>query len=627
MAVAIDATGTEQHVGSASTSMTYNGITVGSGSNRALVLLINIGAGSTLPTGVTAVWDNGGTNQSMTLITSLTQTNTSVICYVFGLRNPTAGLKNLLVSWTNANEAFAAAISFTGVDQTSNAAAFPNPNTVTNTTSNATCSLAITSASGNIPVATMVGSSTVASTSQTSIYVDNAAGIQSYAASRATTGASTVTFTWSLSPAASSGAAGCDVAAAAAAGNPFTPTDKQVVWDIRQAPIDLSAPFNPNLFKNPVPNNQFHYPQPFRIRRSPYDLSVALNPNLFKNPFPIFNSDQSSSKLVPDWAPAPPSPLNINLFTNPFPFNTYDFPKPWDIQQAKSEPNQALNINLFRNPFPVLNQFVPVAQPKPALLVDAPYNQNLYSVVVVAAPFVPIDFNHPFFPDALPQPASGLNPNIFTNPYPIFNGDGSSSKINPDWAPAPPPPLNVNLFANPYPVQNIFVATFDVANIPAPQQSYNPNLYSAAPAAVPFNQTYWPPASPVPSAPVEFFNLIPLDNSYPVQNVQAAIVPTRSFPLLDIPYNQNLYGIVSGPIPFNTYDYPQSKRSPKAPVDLSVSLNPGLFTNPIPALNLPGTQINAIRLTPPDQSVGFQIQLIPVVAVTLIQRTLTGVGL
>jgi hypothetical protein len=618
MAVAVDATGTEQNSASA-TSLAYTGITVGSGSNRALIVTFGISNG-TAPTGVTATWDNGGTNQAMTSISSVA--NGGITTFVYGLRNPIAGNKTLQIAWTNTNEISACAISFTGVDQVSDATAFPHNNSSTG--SSTTASLTITSASGNIPVTSMATAQLPSAPNQTQIYL-NTAMVNSYGAQRAA-GSASVSFTWTITPTGNWCMAGCDVAQVAAAGNPFVnSTGRNGPWDIPGGPV-FQQGLNPNLFKNPFPFNQYNYPLQFRILKSPYDLSVSLNPNLFKNPVP---------------------------------FNQTDWTKPFRVPHAPYDLSVGLNLNLFKNPIPFLNagptSFPVLDFPVPA----QPYNRALYTIIV-SAPFIntqPTSFPVPDFP----TPSQPYNQNLYTNPYPIQNLYTWSFGVAD--IPAPPPPLNINLFTNPVPFINTGPTSFAVSDFPVSQQPYNPNLYQAVVTAQPFNQTFWLPARQAPSAPIDFYNLVlfqtpevlpfnqtdwsvPIQpkhiaapdqsynpnlftsiNPYPFQNVALALVPSRSFPLLDTSYNQALYATPATPLPFNTYDYPRAVQVQVAPFDLSLGLNANLFLNPIPSLNFDWTPPRHITPPPLDQSIGFQILNIPIVASTLIQRTLTGVGL
>ncbi len=411
-----------------------------------------------------------------------------------------------------------------------------------------------------------------------------------------------------------------------ASGAPFVnPTGRSGPWDIPGTPTWQQA-YNLGLYKNPIPFSQYDWAKPFRVPHAPYDLSVALNPNLFKNPIPN---------------------------------NQYHYPQSFRVPHAPYDLSVGLNPNLFKNPIPFLN-LAPTSFPVAYLPVPPqPYNQSLYTVTVVVAPFV----------------------NLGPTSFPVSN--------------FPIPSLNINLFTNPIPFVNIGPTSFAISNFPVTQQIYNPNLYQVVVSTLPFNQTFWPPASRVPNAPIDFYNLVLFEvsalpfsqtdqsvsvrfrsasspdqpynpnlytvtvvsvpfnqtdwtpsprirlieapdqifnpnlftNPYPIQNLSLALVPTRSFPLLDAPYNQALYSTPATPLPFNTYDYPRTVRVQVAPYDLSFGLNTNLFTNPIPIFNYAYPTQHAQPPSLLDGSIGFQILNIPVVASTLIQRTLTGVGL
>jgi len=389
---------------------------------------------------------------------------------------------------------------------------------------------------------------------------------------------------------------------------------------------DKSVGLNPNLYKNPIPFlNQFgpgfwepRLPVPSQpYNQSLYTVTVIAAP--FINPGPT----SFSVTNIPTWQ----QPYNQNLYTNPYPIqNLYT----WSFGIADiPAPPQPYNSNLYTNPIPFVNagptSFAVSDFPTP----QQPYNPNLYQIVVSATPFnqtfwppvvrvpsAPIDFYNLVLlqVDVLPfsqtdqstsfrfrsseAPDQPYNPNLYTviiSAVPFNQTDWTpSSRIH--TASVPGSGLNPNLFTNPYPVQNLFGPVSEAATIPAPQQPYNPNLFTPA-------------------------------NPYPFQNISLALVPSRSFPLLDVPYNQALYATPATPLPFNTYDYPRVVRVQVAPYDLSLGLNTNLFTNPIPIFNYayptPHTQPPSLL----DGSIGFQIFNIPVIAATLIQRTLTGVGL
>ena len=197
--VAVDATGTA-NVASASgvTSANFSNLTIGGSANALIVTLVSDGDATTAITSPSATWDNGGTNQTMTLLGH--QTGDGVgghltdSVWIFGLRAPTTGNKTLHISWTNTSQVFIDAVSFTGVNQTSDAAAFSNFNSTGN---NAASSLSvnITSAVGNIVVGGhLLDGTTINTVSGTQVYIDNS-GVNVDGAMNNDTGAATVTLT------------------------------------------------------------------------------------------------------------------------------------------------------------------------------------------------------------------------------------------------------------------------------------------------------------------------------------------------------------------------------------------------------------------------------------------------
>ena len=157
--------------GATVTTISNTHLTVGVGTNRGLLAIVSWLGGA--PTGVTGVWDPGGANQSLTLIPGASDASgaTSMAVALLGLLNPTPGNKTLTISWTSAaEEAFLAAISFSGVDQTSIAAAFPNGAANAGATAASGSTSAITSAVGDMVVALFAqGSAWFVSTSGNTI--------------------------------------------------------------------------------------------------------------------------------------------------------------------------------------------------------------------------------------------------------------------------------------------------------------------------------------------------------------------------------------------------------------------------------------------------------------------------
>lgn len=210
MAVTLDSSGTQASSGTAVTSVNYSGITVGSPANPALIFLVSTSGGTSLTTSPSATWDSGGTNQAMTLLGSNTVTTHNGSIYIFGLRNPTPGTKTLAVSWTNSSQYAMCAISFGGVNQSSDAAAFPNA--ATNSGSSTQASQTVTSNTGDIALAIVQSNVTPSAPSNTQIYFDNAA--QNDSGGQYATGAASVNFTWTITPADTWATIGVDVAQA-----------------------------------------------------------------------------------------------------------------------------------------------------------------------------------------------------------------------------------------------------------------------------------------------------------------------------------------------------------------------------------------------------------------------------
>ncbi len=91
MAVVFDATA-ETISASGAVTVDLTTLTVGTGSNRALIALICWEGNAT---GVTLTWDQGGSNQAMTLITGASVSASGGAAQIFGLVNPVSGNKTL----------------------------------------------------------------------------------------------------------------------------------------------------------------------------------------------------------------------------------------------------------------------------------------------------------------------------------------------------------------------------------------------------------------------------------------------------------------------------------------------------------------------------------------------------
>jgi hypothetical protein len=232
MAVAFDAAGTTFIGQAAVTSVSQTFMTVGSGSNRALIALFEFGGGTSIPASLVCHWDSAGTNQAFTQITGATASQTTgggTCCVLFGLVAPTTGNKNFTASWTGARDAGVTLVSFTGVDQTGGATSFPNGTGNSNSgTANNPATVTVTSTSSDAICAIFVDNNTQASATFSDNQIDgyfsgnSMDGGANYAVG---TGTHALTCTWASSCNwAASGtsiksAASITTAAAAAAGS------------------------------------------------------------------------------------------------------------------------------------------------------------------------------------------------------------------------------------------------------------------------------------------------------------------------------------------------------------------------------------------------------------------------
>jgi hypothetical protein len=218
MAVAADAhTAAVTEVAAAAT-MTITNLTTSAAANGIAVHLVCGSQGTAFPAGLTVTWDPTGANQAFTQIagTLFADSNDTTVGAIYGLIAPaSSGNKNIVISWTGNNEMHATAASFTGVNQTSIAAAFPNGTNNTAATGT-TATVTPTSATGDIATACFsqnVGNFTV--TNGTTIALSNV-GPNSGIASNFIAGPTTA-LTATISTSARWNAYGCDIAAAAAA--------------------------------------------------------------------------------------------------------------------------------------------------------------------------------------------------------------------------------------------------------------------------------------------------------------------------------------------------------------------------------------------------------------------------
>lgn len=143
MPVAFDAGGTVQTGAAVSgaTGLSDTSLTVGTGTKRALVYGVYFNGISSAPGGVSAVWDSGGTNQSMNLLDTVGSTlGTLGFVAVYGLLNPTSGNKTFKISgWSGTENLCVLGASFTAVSAVGNNTAQTRNTTSNTATANNAC--------------------------------------------------------------------------------------------------------------------------------------------------------------------------------------------------------------------------------------------------------------------------------------------------------------------------------------------------------------------------------------------------------------------------------------------------------------------------------------------------------
>ena len=541
MAVAFDAKATADTTGTGTSPQTISNMTVGA---SATLLIASFCAANTTAPGIPSAMTWNGV--AMTLIGNKTQSDGLANTYVYGLVNPATGNHSLVVTYTNGTGGnigiYIDAWSFSGTDTSSLANAVPAANVLTDAstptgTAYPTTAFSVTTVSGDAACAVMECDAVQFSTTTgTLIRTDGATNGNYTSAFRLAVGASTsLQFTGGAS-----GSPACAVAfriqQPQAAANPFLPVDFQMPHRVQASAIDKSVSLNPNLFNNPLPFNQYDWAKPVRTPQAPIDLSLRTNLELFKNPIPIFNQFEPAKPFrLPLALPIPPDPLNINLFTNPYPFNQFDWSKPVTSRRASVTLPDPLNINLFTNPFP--------------------FNQT--------------DWSKPFrVPRSPYSPTDPLNINLFTNPFPIFNIDYAKPLL------ARSVPLVDAAYSQPLYQVTVVVQAFipvdftvsrKLPSAPFSEAPFNPNLFTNP---IPVLNLFTPPRAQPPSSP------------------------------LDAGYNQNLYVVTVVALPFAQMDTFRPF-FPRPSPPLTEALNPNVFTNPIPILNISYPPAQALRGSAP----------------------------
>ncbi len=223
MAVAIDATGTMTDAGNSTIPVTNTSHTVGAAlSNSALLSIVIIwSATSAWPNTdtITHTWDSVG----LTLIGRKSDTLNNATVELWGLIAPNAGNKTLSYTYTGssptASEIGILSLSFSGVNQSSVAAAFTNFASAAATSTSP--SVTVTSPTGNIGVAAFATTGTgditpfTTPVGFTQIYHQNAHQINSIGARAA--GAGSLVFAATAASSEAWAGAGVNIVAASAA--------------------------------------------------------------------------------------------------------------------------------------------------------------------------------------------------------------------------------------------------------------------------------------------------------------------------------------------------------------------------------------------------------------------------
>lgn len=445
MAVAFDAL-TSAYTDSTGTTMTISNLTVGAGANRALTVHLQCGSQSvTFPLGLTLVWDPTGANQALTQIpgTLGATTNITGVSAIYGLIAPVSGNKNLVITWLGTgDEMHACAASWTGVDQTSVAVAFPNGTTHVVSGAASPCTVTITSAAGNMVTASHSQNANFWNTISDNP-IGGASGDTSgpnlAVAANYKAGAATATLTASFTGTGGQISVGCDILAAGGGGggSPFFQTDwpnpsilgyhNSNRWQETgntQLPIPLTPqgqPFSLDISQFNWPNvrstgwyrsweqggnslttittqvvSEFNWQLPYRsiptVQTWTYNQTILMGPT--QPPFKNY-----------DW----PNPLRITWYQTwqeagnvqlpfPTPFRPFDWPLPktltWDRFWSQSPSQPAPQTPFFQSDWPLPRTYQPIQQFwSEAGNVQLPFPTPFFQVIDSPLPVVrsPID--------------------------------------------------------------------------------------------------------------------------------------------------------------------------------------------------------------------------------------------
>lgn len=361
MAVAVSATSAVIYNASAATQNFTFVIGPNSGNTLALFFI----AQDATQTITSVTWDQGGTNQSCTLIASEPDPTAALgKIYIYGVVNPTPGASKILrVVNGTATGVSACMQSYTGSVSSSIAAACTNALVANGTTTGSPQSVgtaAQSGASGDMYISAYVAPATIGSVSDTQIYLISPAGDDAAANRFASTGASH-TLTASMSSVTTWAAVSCDIVASTGVVTPkWVPNadpkhDVAISTHAKIAAIAVAAvyafvPFDTPQITSSVPSGW----QSIALAAPTVAFINAPQLPFIVPPFHVPSGWQSTSTLTPPVA----VPQQGNFFV---PFNTLQTNTAflgWYQPLAttpSSPPAQQGSALLSYNPTPIIN--------------------------------------------------------------------------------------------------------------------------------------------------------------------------------------------------------------------------------------------------------------------------------
>lgn len=383
MAVAFDAKFTSMSEPSPASPLDSTLLTVGSGTQRVAVFMIVYAASSSLTSGMTVTWDQGGTNQACTLADELTFIDTfNIFMQFWYVVAPTSGNKTLRV--TNLNSAVIVridGISVTGADQTT-----PLINAASNSGTSTTASVSVTSATGDMVLGQhwnvnglITGvNNTVINIGSSNIVADNRAN-----------GSASVSMTATLSSSDSWHSHGIDIAQAAAA----------------------SQVYGGAFFLDPAPNFDTYRKRRRNVAQGQFGLgwtpARASVPSFAQIPQPVRVSNPVGDNQTIGWMPqapattpsafgyspspilaALPTPIQVKNSYGPFVF----VPPPGTVTPSAFGYSPSPNILVKPEPMAVKDTYAPfVFLPPPAAITPTQFWFTPSDLPRQFRPFVPLE--------------------------------------------------------------------------------------------------------------------------------------------------------------------------------------------------------------------------------------------